>query len=261
METRKQKHHALIRDRAAEALADLYHNATVTYPRDLRGRSDDYFQSWFESAGKFEVDYLQSGGANGPNPRATFSAPCNAGKYHSERARAYYVAKSMRAMRAEREDCGALTGWRALELVVRKAQGKSQSALWHRWFQSYFTMPKRSETKRHNARWEYISEYGKLYQYGRGGRTLAPDQLYSDHGHAKVDPAELSISACVDLIRIVESFNAYVGAWCKSVPEQWHEHCETEDAEARAAKRAAAQHKARETRERNYWACRDVVTV
>ena len=39
METRKQKHHALIRDRAAEALADLYHNATVTYPRDLRGRS------------------------------------------------------------------------------------------------------------------------------------------------------------------------------------------------------------------------------
>lgn len=153
MKTRKQNHNALIRARAQSAIEDLYHNATVTYPRDLRGRTDDYFQDWFNSAAEQEIDYLQ-----------------------------------------------------------------------------------------------------------HGGRTLAPDTLYSERGRAKVDPAELSIPACVALIRIVESFNRIVGAWCKGVPELWREHCDYEDSETLAAKRKASAQKARETRERNAWACRGMVT-
>jgi len=49
--------------------------------------------------------------------------------------------------------------------------------------------------------------------------------------------------------------------WCAGVPEMWREHCAEEDAEARAEKARAAQAKAKETRERNYWAARDVQTI
>ena len=254
METRKQKHQALIRARAQSAVEDLYHNATVTYPHDLRGRSDDYFQSWFNAAAESEIDYLQSGGATPGDYRATLAAPCNAGKYKSEAARDYYIRKGMRAMRAERNDCGALTGWRALELAA------GNTALARRLKKTYGARP----LTRYDARWERISDYGKLYTYGRGGRTLAPDGLWRQDGRGhgrKVDPAELSILGCVDLIRIVESFNAYVAAWCEDVPELWREHCNYEDAENLAAKRKISAQKAHETRERNYWACRDVVTV
>ncbi len=250
MDTRKQNHNALIRARAQSAIEDLYHNATVTYPRDLHGRSDDYFQEWFNDAAEQEVDYLQHGGAYGHNYRATLAAPCNAGKFKSEAAQQYYIRKGMRAMHAEREDCGALTGWRVLEMAAGNV------TLRRRLTKTFGARP----LTRNNARWEQISEYGKLYQWGRGGRTLAPDQLYTDRGRTKIDIAELSAPALVELIQIVESFNHYVSAWCKDVPEEWREHCDYEDTEDRAAKRKAAAKKARETRERNAWACRGMVT-
>lgn len=262
---RKSDKHKAIRARAESALEDLYHNATVNYPRDFYGRGDDYFQSWFGGAAQFEVEYLADGGAYGSNYRATLAAPCNAGKYQSEAARRYYVSHGMRKMQEKRNDCGALTGWRVMELAVRKAQEKSQSALWHKWFKSYGTIPRRADTTRNNSQWERITEYGKLYQWGRGGRTLAPVDLVRQGGGSSfsiaTDVSEKSISDCIELIRIVESFNRCVESWCKSVPELWREHCEAEDAEKLAAKRRQAARKAKETRERNYWACRGVMTA
>ena len=114
--------------------------------------------------------------------------------------------------------------------------------------------------------WERISEYGKLYTWGRGGRTLAPDRLIKQRGGSSfsINEAyadELTAADTVELIRVVESFNRYVESWCNGLPEQWREHCADEDAQALAEKRAASVRKAKETRERNYWAARDVITT
>ena len=223
MGTRKQSQREALRERAASALRDLYHNATPRYSCELYGRSDDYAQSWFEDAARVEVEYIADGGVYGGKAskyRHTLEHPANAGRYSSERARAYYVAKGMREFHEDRE---------------------------------------------RNA-WERISEFGKLYQYGRGGRTLAPSDLIQTRGGSgfsiKEDAfAEFSAARLVDAIRILESFNAFVGAWCKGVPDMWREHCEEEDAAELSAKRAASARKGKETRERNYWAARDVATV
>lgn len=108
MSTRKSEHHEAIRERARAALRDLYHNATVRYPRETFGRSDDYFQSWLADSCEFEVDYLRGGGAYGPNYRRTLEAPRNAGRYTSEAARLFYIRHGMRKMREERERCNSL---------------------------------------------------------------------------------------------------------------------------------------------------------
>lgn len=231
MNTRKNSHHEAIRERARRAIADLYHNATVNYPRELYGRPESYFEAWFRDTAEFEIDYLQSGGAYGLNYHRTLSAPCNAGRYKSTAARTFYCRNGMRKMREERERCNSL------------------------------------DSRRHsvNCLWEYMGEeFGKLYQYGRGGRTLAPDVLMTG-GYSKYPRVnycdEMPISDCVRVLRIVESFNRRVRDWCADVPEMWREHCEAEDEAELQAKRAAAARKAKETRERNYWASRDVATV
>ena len=244
----KAEHKALVRARAESALADLYHNATLPHFPDLYGRTEQEAQSWLEGACEFEIEYLRDGGAYGRNYRTTLAAPCNAGKYKSQDARNYYIAKGMRDMRAERNDCGMLTGWRVLEL----AAGNTRLAR---------VLKKHKAAKRNDSLWERIGEFGKLYQYGRGGRTLAPDGLYDDRRGVTWDPAEHSIAACVDLIRIVESFNRYVSAWCDSTPEQWRDYCVEQDAEKAYEKKQAAIRKAKETRERQHWACRDVATA
>lgn len=237
----------ILRERARNALRDLYHNATPSYPRDFGPRADS-FEDWFQDAARFEIEYIADGGAYGTNYRKTLAAPCNAGKYKSEKARAYYIAKGMRAMRAERDDCGAFTGWRIME----------NAALY------YGHGIIREQLARNDARWENISEYGGLYTWGRGGRTLAPDGLINSRGcgfSIREDYAdEMQPAALVEFIRDIESFNRYVLAWCKAVPSMWREHCADVDAEELAEKRATAARKAKETRERNYWACRDVVT-
>lgn len=190
----KQERHDAIRQRCRAAIRDLYHNATPTYPRldDGEGRQ---FEGWFECAVEFEVDYLQSGGAYGTNYRRTLEADCNAGRYRSQRAREYYVEWKMRAMRAERERCNSLD----------------------------------SRERATNALWEYIRDYGRLYQYGRGGRTLAPDHLVHDRGMGfslnESAAEDHNIAECVTMLRIVESFNRYVTDWCDSVPQQWREEC------------------------------------
>ena len=227
----KTQRHEAIRARATAAIADLYHNATLPCMREMFGRTEERAQGWLGGVCESEIDYLRDGGASPGDYRATLAAPCNAGRYKSERARAYYIRKGMRDRDMERAHCGT-----------------------------------RADGTRNNAYWELIGEYGKLYQYGRGGRTLAPADLVRTRGGSSFGvledyPEERSIEACVRLIQVLESFNRYVGEWCASVPEQWRECCESEDAEIRSerARRAAATRK--ENRERAYWAARDVVTA
>jgi hypothetical protein len=219
----KTEHKELLRERARDALRALYHNATPDFPRDLRGRTEDYAQAWFDDAAEQEIDYLRGGGAYGRDYRKTLAADCNAGRYKSERARAYYVAKGMRAMHAERADCGAFTGWNALE----------NAALFYG-----RRIVRAQDSNRNNAQWERIGEFGQLYQYGRGGRTLAPDGLIRQHGGSSFSVREdyaddLSRAEVVDLIRVLESFNAYVETWNgrENLEYMWREHCDTEDAE------------------------------
>ena len=241
----KSEHKALVRARAERAIADLYHNATPTYPRETYGRTDKEFNSRFGGAAEFEVEYLADGGSTPGDYRATLAHPANAGRYKSERARAYYIARGMRARDLERADCGMLTGWRVLEWAVLvnggKVGGPQRAAL-------YVLHRKYPDIKRNDAQWERIGEFGKLYQWGRGGRTLAPDGLVKTGGGSQFsmrkDCEERSIADCIELIRIVESFNAYVAAWCAYVPEMWKDHCADLAREERAERKAARQAKA-----------------
>ena len=194
----KQQRHEAIRERAAEALRDMYHNATPRYP-SLDDEQAEQFQVWFEESATFEVEYIQDGGAYGNNYRKTLAADCNAGKYKSQRARDYYIAKGMRGMQAERSRCNRLD----------------------------------SRQENTNAMWEYIGNYGKVYSWGRGGRTLAPGDLIKTRGGSSFSiresiADEMPVSEVVTLIRVVESFNRFVGAWCDDVPNMWNEYYQDE---------------------------------
>ncbi len=214
MSERKKEQRELVRDRCRSAIRDLYHNATPRYPR-LDDRQAAEFQSWFDSAAEFEIEYLGSGGAYG-----SLRADCNAGRYTSERARQFYIASKLRSMRLERE---------------------------------------------RYALWECISDYGELTQCGRGGRTLAPASLVKWRGGSGFSIVEdygdgLQYVDCIELLRVVESFNRAVSSWCAAVPEMWREHVETERAERRAVAARKREAQRKERAEREFWAARDVVT-
>jgi hypothetical protein len=171
----------------------------------------DGFFDWLQAAAESEFDYVNDGGAYGLDYAATLRHPANAGRYTSDAARLRYVRRGMQAMRLERD----------------------------RW-----------------ARWEWTRErFGRIYSWGRGGRTVAPEGLIRTHGGSRFStdeglPAERSIAFCVDLILVLESFNAYVRAWCDGLPSMWREHCEELERE-----------REEERRERAEWEARDVVTV
>ncbi len=198
---RKSERHDAVRARALRAIEDMYHNATLPshgWPDTDESDPDcnsDAFDSWLSEEASAEIDYL-SEGPYGRNYRATLEHPVNTGRFKSEKARRFYVAKELRDMAADQE---------------------------------------------RNA-WERISEFGRLYQYGRGGRTVAPNSLWRDGGSGhgpKRDAIEgMSQASLVELALIVESFNRVVRDWCESVPGNWRETCETRkserfDAEAR----------------------------
>lgn len=184
--TKSQRHNA-IRNRARNALLNLYHNATPHYP-SLDDSQARQFESWFEDAAQFEIEYMSDGGAYGNNYAKTLRANCNAGKYNSTATQNRYIAWKMRSMREDRSKEGA---------------------------------------------WECICEFGKLYQYGRGGRTLAPNKLIRNGGGNRFSIIEDYVEeTCIEyttrFIKIVESFNAFCESWCKSVPEQWDEYYKEE---------------------------------
>jgi hypothetical protein len=170
----KAERHAAIRERAAEAIRDLYHNATPQ-SFDDHGIGYEIAGDWFNAAAQFEIEYLQDGGAYGSESsyRKCLEADCNAGRYKSDAARRFYVKRGMRQMREERAKYAA---------------------------------------------WESIGEYGKLYQWGRGGRTLAPENIVRTRGGSNFSLREdyaddMTIADVVELIRVVEAFNRYVVAW------------------------------------------------
>ncbi len=172
-----------VRNRAENAIADLYHNATPSYPYCESESEFANFESWFSSAAEFEIEYMQGGGANGNHSECHIMlSRTAANRLTSESARLYYVRKGMRAMRLERAKF---------------------------------------------APWERITEYGRLYQYGHGGRTLAPDDFVKQGGGSQfgmlADFDDLPIADVVEIIQIVESFNSYCAAWCESVPAMWKE--------------------------------------
>lgn len=75
----------------------------------------------------------------------------------------------------------------------------------------------------HNERYfwlvQRITEFGKLYTYGRGGRTLAPNDLISQRGGSgfsikRADSFEdYSNERLTDMIQVIEAFNDYVEKW------------------------------------------------
>lgn len=255
MAIRKQQHHEAIRARAARAIANLYHNATPTYPR-LDDADARRFESWFRDYAEQEIDYIKDGGATPGDYRETLKHPANGGRFKTEAARAFYVRHGMRKRDEERADCGMLTGWRVLELAAgNKALARTVAKLER----------KHGKLSRNNALWERISEWGTLYQYGRGGRTLAPDGLVKTRGGSSFSldedcAHEGNVSACVDLIRVLESFNEYVEQWNKGIAETWDEEEREARREARRQQREASAARKREREERAHWNARGVIT-
>lgn len=237
---RKHTHRAAILKRAERALSAMYHNATPNYPS-----LDEYearrFESWFDIIATHEIGYIQNGGTTPGDYRKTLEHAANGGGYKSDAARRFYVQCGLRKRDEERADCGMLTGWRALEVAAGNPRVAALLAAY-------------PGATRNDAQWERISEYGKLYTWGRGGRTLAPDGLVSQRGGSsfsiRIDAHdEMPIARVVEMIRIVESFNAYVRSWNRAVPDLWSDHCAVLSADAR-----------READEVAYWEARDVAT-
>lgn len=69
-----------------------------------------------------------------------------------------------------------------------------------------------------------ITDYGKLYQYGRGGRTLAPSQLVNHNGRP-IQEQDINLADATDMIMVLEAFNHYVGEWNKkeNLTRAWKE--------------------------------------
>jgi hypothetical protein len=180
----KLTRHKAIVARAKKAIASLYHNATPSYPYPIEERFQSLFDSWFQESASNEIDNIQCGGDYWKDYRKVLQAPCNAGQFKSKAAQRYYVQWHLRNMRLDRAKGGA---------------------------------------------WKLITQYGNLYTYGRGGRTLAPEHLIRTHGCSSFSVNDdatdnYNIESLVDLIHIVESFNAYVLDWNNSIPEMWEEY-------------------------------------
>lgn len=75
-----------------------------------------------------------------------------------------------------------------------------------------------------------IHEYGRIYSYGRGGRTLAPDNWTRPRGGSgfsakQYDYEDLTAERAADILRDVREFNAFIRAWCDYTPKQYREEC------------------------------------
>ena len=115
----KQANKELLRRRANEAIYDMYHNATLPWdfmtPPDDLGLSDQYCNDWITDTAQYEIEYIGSGGAYGPNYRATLMATCGGfpgmWKEHiaelmaeHEETRLADIAEQCRAMEESRPD-------------------------------------------------------------------------------------------------------------------------------------------------------------
>lgn len=81
-----------------------------------------------------------------------------------------------------------------------------------------------------------ITEHGNLYQWGRGGRTLAPDNLIRQRGGSsfaivKADAYDsMDNEALTEFVQVVEAFNSYVERWNsrENLTALWVDTCVSE---------------------------------
>lgn len=71
--------------------------------------------------------------------------------------------------------------------------------------------------------------FGRVYSWGRGGRTVAPESVIEERGGGsfRLTAAALEDWSAADLtrgVRILESFAADVAAWNRDIPRQWAEY-------------------------------------
>jgi hypothetical protein len=81
-----------------------------------------------------------------------------------------------------------------------------------------------------------ILNYGEVYQYGRGGRTLAPDNLIRMRGGSSfsiknVDDLELNYLEMRKLLKTLRKFNKLVNEFCSNVVKHSHEFITSEYSE------------------------------
>jgi hypothetical protein len=81
-----------------------------------------------------------------------------------------------------------------------------------------------------------VEMFGKLYTWGRGGRTVAPDGLVKQHGGSsfslRTDAGEeMNAERLTEAVRVAESFGDWVAQWNAGVPEMWAEYSASRAAE------------------------------
>ncbi len=81
-----------------------------------------------------------------------------------------------------------------------------------------------------------ILKYGKVYQYGRGGRTVAPTGLINQRGGSSfsiksVDDLDLSYQDSRTLLKDLKKFNDHVEAFCRYVTDSAIEFIREEHSE------------------------------
>lgn len=173
-----------LKNRALEAMQNIYHNATPSYPSLDSDYECDLFESWFSDHASYEIQILNDGGAHGGESTKQFvMSKWKSGAAHFMAGRLYVKRRDIEIMRY--------------------------------------------------APYENITEYGKLYTYGRGGRTLAPENLMTGRGNLNesiID--EMRSSELTRFCIIVESFNKMVGNWNKEVPNMFKEAIEANEWQA-----------------------------
>lgn len=85
--------------------------------------------------------------------------------------------------------------------------------------------------------------FGRVYSWGRGGRTAAPDSLVEHRGggafRLTADRfAEWNAARLTEAVQVLESFAADVAAWNSAVPARWDDY--TRDRAANESAWAAA---------------------
>lgn len=200
MDRKKREQRTRLYRRLDNAMADIYHNATPDYLDLANDFEAHHFQQWFEQAAADEIEYINGGGAYGDGDymqgaRANFMQNRPTFEWKKETPEMLYTRCRMYQRQKDRE-------------------------------------------RMKYARHEWIRTWGTLYQYGRGGRTVAPEYLMkrfgcNDHVREFYPSWEelndsLNYEDAVELVMIVEAFNAYVKRWNskENLEFMWKDHKE-----------------------------------
>lgn len=108
-------------------------------------------------------------------------------------------------------------------------EGEYEQELFQGWFEG--TVRFELEDLEHDSvHGELVKKYGKVYQYGRGGRTVSPRDFMTIRGNVKrVESLDLEPFEARRLIKQIDAFNESVSSWCKAVPELWKDAVEANE--------------------------------